>query len=89
MAIFNLWEDLEKVPETDLEINLAKDDSDLSFVLSRANIGALRDLQTKVNHQQTNLHLCSGTQHALIKVLLNCVKLCVCWPGTCCFVGNS
>lgn len=52
LAIFNLWEDLEKVPETDLEINLAKDDSDLSFVLSRANIGALRDLQTKLKKEQ-------------------------------------
>ena len=48
LTIFNLWEDLEKVPDTNFERDLARDDSEASFVLSRNNLNAIKELQTKV-----------------------------------------
>jgi hypothetical protein len=44
-----LWEELEKVPETEFEKDLARDDSEASFVLSKNNLNALKELKTKVN----------------------------------------
>ena len=49
LSIFNLWEELEKVPETEFEKDLARDDSEASFVLSKNNLNAMKELKTKVN----------------------------------------
>lgn len=52
LTIFNLWEDLEKVPDTNFERDLARDDSEASFVLSRNNLNAIKELQTKLEKEQ-------------------------------------
>lgn len=52
LLIFNLWEDLEKVPETDFEKDLSRDDSEASFVLSRNNLNAMKELQAKLEKEQ-------------------------------------
>ncbi|XP_028416541.1 protein regulator of cytokinesis 1-like isoform X1 [Dendronephthya gigantea] len=52
LSIFNLWEELEKVPETEFEKDLARDDSEASFVLSKNNLNAMEELKTKLEKQQ-------------------------------------
>lgn len=51
-AVSNLWGDLEMVPGTDFERDLARDDSEASFVLSRNNLNVLKELQTKLEKEQ-------------------------------------
>ena len=49
LSIFNLWDELEKVPETEFEKDMARDDSEASFVLSKNNLNAIKELKAKVN----------------------------------------
>lgn len=49
LSIFNLWEELEKVPETEFEKDLAREDSEASFVMSKNNLNAMKELKAKVN----------------------------------------
>ena len=48
LSIFNLWEELEKTPETEFEKDLARHDSEASFVMSKNNLNAMKELKAKV-----------------------------------------
>lgn len=48
LCIFNLWEELEKTPETEFEKDLARRDSEASFVMSKNNLNAMKELKAKV-----------------------------------------
>lgn len=52
LSIFNLWDELEKVPETEFEKDMARDDSEASFVLSKNNLNAIKELKAKLEKQQ-------------------------------------
>lgn len=51
-SIETLWRELEAVPSTSIEQNLAKDDAEATFKLSSLNIETLKDLKCELENQQ-------------------------------------
>ncbi|XP_046853239.1 protein regulator of cytokinesis 1-like isoform X2 [Xenia sp. Carnegie-2017] len=52
LSIFNLWEELEKNAETKFEKDIAQEDSEASFLLSKNNLNAMKELKAKLEKEK-------------------------------------